>query len=345
MSVFRPNLGLPRMNTERIARHRTVTSDAYGKFLPGGGIIDGTKARDTGEEDGDTTHLRAGLLMGRITSGGKYANSFFGTTTGALANGATSITVSATEAAEIVRRIGASGNISLTGPASAAGAVRSLTVAYSAVNTTTGVVTITSPTVNEVQTLNFANSPSGAFRLGIIDYTGKLVYTQPITYSATIATLLSNLQTATDAALATNAIVWSGTLVTAVAGTFSGTNYTGVAQPALIRVDTDSLTAGSVSVAQTTAGVSGAFVAGSLVGDTDGSQVPVAFISDGWGELVTVNSAGTGEDQPWARIPYEKLVMDSQLLPWPSDSSLKQYIRDKLKSLGAQFSFSDAYLA
>jgi len=107
--------------------------------------------------------------------------------------------------------------------------------------------------VNEVQTLNFTNTPAGTFRLRIKDSNGVYQYTQRITYSATIATLLANLQTATDAVLAANAIVWSGSLVTAVAGTFSGAGYTGKAQEVIV-VDTDALTAGDVDVTRTTAG-------------------------------------------------------------------------------------------
>jgi hypothetical protein len=87
--------------------------------------------------------LWAGTPMGRITATGKYANSILGLTAAAAASGATSITTDVNTAAEIVRRIGATGTFKLTGPPAASGAVAVQVVTYSAVNTTTGVITCT----------------------------------------------------------------------------------------------------------------------------------------------------------------------------------------------------------
>ena len=87
--------------------------------------------------------LWAGTPMGRITATGKYANSILGLTAAAVASGATSITTDVNTAAEIVRRIGATGTFKLTGPPAASGTVAVQVVTYSAVNTTTGVVTCT----------------------------------------------------------------------------------------------------------------------------------------------------------------------------------------------------------
>jgi hypothetical protein len=87
--------------------------------------------------------LWAGMPMGRVTASGKYANSIFGLTAAAAASGATSITTDVNTAAEIVRRIGATGTFKLTGPPAASGTVAVQVVTYSAVNTTTGVITCT----------------------------------------------------------------------------------------------------------------------------------------------------------------------------------------------------------
>ena len=46
------------------------------------------------------------------------------------------------QAVELVRRVGASGDLYITGPPTAAGTVAQITKAYSAVNTTTGVITV-----------------------------------------------------------------------------------------------------------------------------------------------------------------------------------------------------------
>lgn len=140
MPVFQPSTGMPGVGTERTAKHRIVGADGYLGFLPGGAILDGTKTRDPDNPD-DVTRLRAGLLLGKVTSGGKYANAVIGVTAAATAAAATSLTVSLAQAAELVRRQGATGTFTLTGPPTAAGTVAAQTVTYSAVNTSTGVVT------------------------------------------------------------------------------------------------------------------------------------------------------------------------------------------------------------
>lgn len=111
-------------------------------YLSAGRIIDGTKARDPGHT-GDVDVLRPGLLMGRITTGGKYANAIIGAVATAAASGATALTATPAAATELVRRVGATGTFNLTGPPSAAGTVATQVATYSAVNVTTGVVTVT----------------------------------------------------------------------------------------------------------------------------------------------------------------------------------------------------------
>src|SRR5580698_869560 len=78
--------------------------------------------------------LWAGTAMGRVTATGKYANSIVGLTGAAIASGATSITTDINTAAEIVRRIGATGTFKLTGPPATAGTVATQVITYSAVN-------------------------------------------------------------------------------------------------------------------------------------------------------------------------------------------------------------------
>ncbi|HUB26091.1 MAG TPA: hypothetical protein VL992_11730 [Tepidisphaeraceae bacterium] len=87
--------------------------------------------------------ILAGTLMGRVTATNKFSNSVIGLTGAATASGATTVQTDVNTAAEIVRRIGASGTFILTGPPTAGGTVASQTVTYSAVNTTTGAITCT----------------------------------------------------------------------------------------------------------------------------------------------------------------------------------------------------------
>jgi hypothetical protein len=122
------------------------------RYLPGGGVIDGANARDPSNLSTQTSNmtsnvtnydtLEAGLMMGKLSTG-KYAPSAFGVTAAALTTIATSLSVGVPASIEILRRVGASGNIQLVGPPSTAGTVAVATVAFSAVNTSTGVLAIT----------------------------------------------------------------------------------------------------------------------------------------------------------------------------------------------------------
>ena len=138
---------LPGMGTERTATPRRVLLSAPQEslFMPRGRVIDGSQSRDP-LHTGDLDVLRAGMLMGKRTANSLYAPSILGVTTAAYDASAsvnTQLTVGAATAVELNRRIGASGTCKLTGPPTAAGVVATQTVTYSAVNVTTGVITIT----------------------------------------------------------------------------------------------------------------------------------------------------------------------------------------------------------
>ena len=147
------SVGIPGVKSDRTATPRKLLiSLTNAIFLAVGKIIDGEKARDP-LNTGDLDVLRAGMLMGKITTGGKYAPSIIGVLPSAHTSSGTtvtSMTIGVANAVELVRRIGSSGTFKLTGPPSAAGTVATTTVTYSAVNTTTGVVTITDIAVNKI---------------------------------------------------------------------------------------------------------------------------------------------------------------------------------------------------
>lgn len=333
--------GMPGVSSERLASFKRVFRGYAEEWLAGGKQIDGTYSRDP-SNTGNVNVLLPGLVMGKRTSGGAYAPSIYGLTNGALTSAGTSLTLaSAAISTEIIRRVGSTGTFKLTGPPTASGTVRTLTATYSLISGTTA--TITALGVNEVQTFNFTNSPSGTFRLGIVDSSGVMQYTQRITYSGTIGTLLSNLQAATDAVLATNAIVWSGSVVTAVAATFSGTGYAALPQT-LITFDGDALSAGDVDITRTTAGVDGRFVSGSFIQPVDGSETPLTFIGETNGGIPVTDSQGNNLVVPFHRLPISGTVDSAQLVNWPSDSSLKAWLRNALSTAsGGKFVFGDIF--
>jgi len=301
--------GTPRVGTVRTATQRRITFGGQQPLLAGGKIIDGSESRDP-LNTGNLDILRAGLLMGKRTANDLYAPSVIGVLAAAYDATAdtTEMTVSAATAVEMVRRIGTSGTFNLTGPPAAAGTVQTVTVTYSAIDTTTGVITITalSADVDEVQTITptvggnvdavqtitpsvataadcvqtitvGGTSSGGTIKLGFRPFgnpTGAIRWTDTIAWSATEATMTASVNTALDDLLGASEVVCSAIADTAnlvMVLTFSGTNADDMVQGE-ISVDASALTgASTVTVAMTTAGA-GTITAGSYrLGITDPS--------------------------------------------------------------------------
>jgi len=340
-----PIFGRPGFGTGQLAQRRNVSRNGAFDFYPAGGVIEGTKARDPGNSAYSVLALRPGLLMGKITSSGYWANSVVGLSTGALTNTGTTLATSAAIATEIVRRFGATGTFKLTGPPTASGTVRTLTATYSAVNTTTGDVTITALGVNEVQTVAFgAAATGGTFKIGFTLASGAVVWTDTIAWSATDATFLSNMNTAIDNVLGAGLVV-----ATAIAATdtdlgfvltFSGAGYQYLPQ-SLVAIDAAALTSvTTVTVTRTTTGVDGRFVTASLIQPADGSETIRSMIPDGYGLVIPDDSA----DIDFPQVPCAGTVDVAQVIDWPADASLKTYVRDALNANGQGFwLFSDKF--
>lgn len=350
------NSGLPGIRAARTANHRIVFLQA-GPLVnfAGGRIIDGTKTRDVTNTSA-IDRLQAGLVMGKITSGGKYSNSIIALTQGALTGTGTTLTTSAAIATEIVRRIGSTGTFKLTGPPTAAGTVRTATVTFSAVNVSSGDVTITAVGVNEVQTVTFAiASTGGSVALMLWDpRTSQYLQVPAAAWSATDATYLSNIQAKLDLAFgAANIVVVSAQSATdtdsALVFTYSGTAVAGVpvvdgsGTAKLPIVTTLPTSSTSYATARTTAGVNGAFVTNSLIQPTDGSETPLLMLPDGYPIPVT-NEDGTSEDQPFPVMPVEAIIDSSQIVNWPADASLRTWLAQALSTaMGGKFVFDHVF--
>lgn len=134
--------GPPGMATPITAFHRALFLQRSETFLAQGRIIDGTLSRDPGNSP-NVGSLRAGLLMGRVTATFKWAPAVIGPLTAPALAGAVSLTVDATTVTELVRRLGSSGTLTLTGPPIANHTAISETVTYSAASGTTITTTAT----------------------------------------------------------------------------------------------------------------------------------------------------------------------------------------------------------
>lgn len=104
----------------------------------GGSAIDGAETRDP--TNSPVYFIQAGMPVGRLTATGKYAPSAIGTSN-AYTNPATTLTTTAASATELVRRLGSSGTFNLQGIS--ASVFASVQVTFSAVNTSTGDITVT----------------------------------------------------------------------------------------------------------------------------------------------------------------------------------------------------------
>lgn len=141
-------IGLPGTRAATTATYRTITSGGpLMSVLSRGRVIAGACSRDPGNTT-DVTCLRAGILMGKITTVvnslgtvGYFAPSVLGVTTNAEAVGSTSIQAAAAVVTELVRRCGSSGTFNLVGPGSSGGVVVSELVTYSAASSTNITVT------------------------------------------------------------------------------------------------------------------------------------------------------------------------------------------------------------
>lgn len=337
----------PGVGAAQTASHANVFRNGESVYMyPAGGTLDGANARDPGNPDTPLV-LRPGLMLGQVGATRKWANSFpGGPLQAALGGGGTTLSLLPAFAAELLRRVGGSGAVTVTGPAYPGGPARQLTAAFTAVNPLAGAVTISADAVasgagqNAVQTLAFTDGGSGA---GTFTLTVEGVTTPAVTYSGTAATLVANLNAALTAVLGASQVVASGSAVTGLPLTYSGPGYARRPAP-LVTVNPSGLTGVTVAAANTTPGVapaagdSGEFTAGSLVGAADGSQVPLTVVPDGYG--LTVQGDGTDRDFP--HIPYAG-VIESQLMPeWPADPGLRAWVRAALNCPGGpKFVFGD----
>jgi hypothetical protein len=338
-----PLIGRPGISSGRTAQYRTVFKSAdFVRYYENGGVLDGTLCRD-GDNTDNVLLLRPGVLMGKVTSSKKWAPSVIGVTkTSALTSTGTSVTINAAQAVELARRVGSTGTFKLTGPPVASGTVRTLTATYSAINTTTGAVTITALGVNEVQTVALgATMTAGSISLAATHSDGsrrKVKTAWNTSWTQTVA----DLQTAINAELGTSAVALAVTNTHDMTVTFSGTNYQYLPQD-LVTVEIASATSVTLGdVTRTTAGVDGRFIVGSFVQPTDGSESPLSVIADGYGVLMAVDSS----DVDWPQLPVQGPIVGSQLLPaWPSDTSLQAWIKGQLctSNGGPRFSFDDVF--
>jgi hypothetical protein len=133
---------MPGIGNSTSITHRnifTTVGSLTERYVPSLFILDGKLSRDTGCSQ--PSLLRAGLVVGKNSSTGKYRPTIIGVTHAAALSNATSLTVVAPVATEIARLITANGgsavSLTLVGPPTTAGTVATLTATCSAASGTT----------------------------------------------------------------------------------------------------------------------------------------------------------------------------------------------------------------
>jgi hypothetical protein len=341
MTVSAYSQRAPGLSTLRTASHRQVMLGNE-QYLPGLFLIKGANSRDPGNSP--VTELRAGLLMGRVTSGEMLAPSVLGVTSEALDGSETALDMPAAVVTELLRRQGASGTFKLTGPPTASGTVRTMTVTYSGA-ADTDTVTITALGVAEVQTLTLAaGTDGGNFAVKYKGDDGVEAQTASQAWNVSAA----DLQTALRALHADLAGVTVGLAAEVYTVTFPR-DAVGAGTHALFEIVNDTTNDGTVDeggvvVARTATGIDGRFVTGSLVQPTDGSETPVTLLPNGF-PIRIVDEDGASVDAQLGHYLNGGLVDSSQIINWPADASLKQWIVDRLIAVSPNFVFDHKHNA
>ena len=190
-----------------------------------------------------------------------------------------------------------------------------------------GNITVTALGVNDVQQVNFAiASTGGNVVIEFMLASGVRTRTAPIAWSGTDATYLAAINSALDTATG----VGSAIVATAISAvdtdygfvlTFSGTGYAALPQP-LVSITTFPTSSTSYSVTHTTTGQAGAFVTGSLIQPTDGSEnIRTIFAPDNKSGAIVTNFALASIDVELSNLPMGGCVRTAMIVDYPQDSS------------------------
>ena len=111
-------------------------------------------------------------------------------------------------------------------------------------------------------------------------------------------------------------------------------------------VTTETVTYSATSATSfTVTAILNAYIAGSFIQPTDGSETPVTFLPDWDYGLRVLDQDGTSitaVDYP--KMPVEGIVDSSQLINWPTDTSLQDWIVTRLNdNAGGQYVFDHRY--
>ena len=164
--MFSASHGKPGVMPAIAAAPREVfaANRSFAQFIAGPATIDGRNSGNPANAPYPWV-LWAGTLLGRLANSGRYAPGVIGPTTASYAHagpGGTTLALAPATAAEVARRVGPTGTLKLTGPATPGGPVATQVVAYSAVNPATGQVTLAAAAAADAIAGSFVQAVDGS---------------------------------------------------------------------------------------------------------------------------------------------------------------------------------------
>ncbi len=192
-------------------------------------------------------------------------------------------------------------------------------------------------------------TPNAAWTAGTMSFgfihptTGELVWLT-FTYTTDLAGTLAAINVILDAAFGTGAIVATGGgNITSLTFTYSGGVFAGREHTLPLVSYSGATGAASTTTFTNLGGYSMAFIAGSLIQPTDGSETPLAILDNPYGQQVT-DDFGTNLDVEAKDLVIGGGVIDaSQILNYGSSTSIQAWIKSKLRAVGGPYVFDDDF--
>lgn len=284
--------------------------------------------------------IPAGMLMGRVTSNKKYASSIIGVTTAGYASTG-AIQVSASQAVELVRRVGTTGSVKVTGPVVSGGTVRTVTYPYTSVDTTNGFITVTATGTSAANATHY-------FNLTGTGLSGNVTLLNNINGTAVTGTIsATGVQALADTIFGTGATTVQATgslsnLTVVYTGTFWQTNL-----PSAVTCEVfGNGLAGTSPIITETFVQSGTFVTGSLIQPTDGSETITTVLCDVYGVQVVDQLLTNRTDVFDARLLLAGGTIDTGYLINYSnaDVSVRNWIKAALRAACGGVTFRDDFV-
>lgn len=177
---------------------------------------------------------------------------------------------------------------------------------------------------------DIGNSPITELRPGLL--LGEVTASNKLGASIIGATgVLHDTSVVTTTMTLPAAVVTEITRRIGTSGTFKITGPPTAAGTVATEVVTFSAIASATTI--TITATSADFAAGSFIQPNDGSETIKTFLPDGY-PIRAVDIDGVDRDLSLNRYPTAGLVDSSQIVGWPSDTSLRQWIVDALNAVG-----------